>query len=320
MFLCKLKNKMILFIVLIVLLQQCLLTTNIKVLSFNLWNGGQNRKITAKQYADFIRESKIDIAGLQETSNWTDDSEETYIFKENLAPEIAQLLGWNVYLQKLNSQGYSNAIISRFNHTEIFYAGKEIIAVEFAVNENKKAVLINDHLLDEPYQPDLLMNMDLKTKTKEEVDRIVKENIQSAFSTRTKEFLHGVKNVLSHMKRWKDKNIPIFVTADYNEPSFLDWTENTTKQGFTPCAVEWPTSKLLYNLGFTDSYRKLYPDEIKHKVDSWSVAKEDKGKRYDRIDIMYYINTEVKAVHHVDTGFSDHMAVIGTFNLGSKKD
>ena len=47
-----------------------------------------------------------------------------------------------------------------------------------------------------------------------------------------------------------DKNRAIVITGDFNEPSFLDWTEKKVDLGRVPFAVEWPTSKLLYEIGF----------------------------------------------------------------------
>lgn len=54
------------------------------------------------------------------------------------------------------------------------------------------------------------------------------------------------------------------MTGDFNEPSFLDWTEKQVKHKMAPFIVPWPTSKLLYDAGFRDSYRVKYPDEVLH--------------------------------------------------------
>lgn len=63
-----------------------------------------------------------------------------------------------------------------------------------------------------------------------------------------------------------------------------------------PFAVEWPTSKLLYEIGFKDSYRVKFPDEVENPGITWftPVAEEEyKEYRRDRIDYIYFTNLEV---------------------------
>lgn len=67
----------------------------------------------------------------------------------------------------------------------------------------------------------------------------------------------------------KSRNRAIIITGDFNEPSFLDWTENKVDNGMVPFAVEWPTSKLLYEVGFKDSFRVKYPDEVENPGMTW---------------------------------------------------
>ena len=301
-------------------------STKLTVLSFNMWNGGQNRNITAQQYADFIKNSNVDISCLQETSTWVGD-ESSGIILENLAPVIARILGWNVYIQR-TTHTYSTAILSKYNHTYIHffesnYNGTietDIIAVEFEIYTNaflsqsrKKVLVINDHLTDDPYQPFELLN--LTGKTPDEIKVIVDEQMESAYNNRSKIFFQKVNQVLL-TRKWEDRNMPVFVSADYNEPSHLDWTDRAFDHGDCPCVCDWPTSRGIYNFGFRDSFRTLYPDEVKNKVNSWSVAKEDKGQRFDRIDIVYHMNVEeVNSAKYIDTGFSDHMALLTSFKL-----
>jgi len=82
-----------------------------------------------------------------------------------------------------------------------------------------------------------------------------------------------------------------------------------------PFVVEWPTSKALYDIGFKDSYRTIYPNEVTEHGITWSLAKEDEGKRFDRIDYIYFKNIEVEKVVVIDNKVSDHSAVMATFIL-----
>ena len=279
------------------------------ILSFNLWNGGQSRNITPEQYADFIKSHNVDVACLQETSSWEGGPDDlNYIIKENIAPVIAKILGWNVYIQR-TSGGYSTAILSKFNHSQIFYLNDEIIAVEFEVLNKKKIIAINDHLTDEPYEYERIQTHNIKKP-----EKLRGESVKAAYEVRAKPFLEKIKHVLDTRK---DIHTPIFITGDFNEPSWLDWTKKATENNLSPCELEWPTSKLIYKQGFIDSFRKLYPDEVKYHVDSYSVAEEDKDYYlvFDRLDFIYHMNTNVKSVKYVDSNFSDHLAVVGTYSL-----
>ena len=44
----------------------------------------------------------------------------------------------------------------------------------------------------------------------------------------------------------------------------LDWTEAAAKAGRHPIKVAYPTSTEMAKAGFSDSYRKIYPDEMKN--------------------------------------------------------
>ena len=61
-----------------------------------------------------------------------------------------------------------------------------------------------------------------------------------------------------------DQGYPVFLTGDFNEPSSLDYTEETvgTHKGVDE-PVPWPVSEELLDLGFRDSYRDEHPDPLK---------------------------------------------------------
>ena len=246
--------------------------------------------------------------------------------EENLAPKIAELLKWNIYVQR-TTEGYSTAIISRFKHSEIYYFEEAIIAVEFIIDNNtdnnsnsNKILVINDHLVDEPYQPYNLvdLNKNKHNHSQKELNNLIEKEMKEAHINRTQTFSKKLEKILSSHK---DLNIPIFITGDHNEPSHLDWTTNAVKNEFCPFEVEWPTSKMIYDFGFIDSFRHLYPDEVLNKLNSWSPAEEDvDAPRHDRIDFIYHMNINVKDVNYIDSKFSDHLAVFATYSFEPKKD
>ena len=57
----------------------------------------------------------------------------------------------------------------------------------------------------------------------------------------------------------------VILGGDFNEPSHLDWTEETKGLwDHNGAIVDWDCSKLLYEAGFRDAYRVKYPNPITH--------------------------------------------------------
>ena len=139
-----------------------------------------------------------------------------------------------------------------------------------------------------------------------------------------------IAKVLREIKSLPDKQAPVFVLGDFNEPSHLDWTEAAAKTGRHPIKVAYPTSTEMAKAGFTDAYRTIYPDEMKNPGYTWSsfYKFDDPTTHHDRIDFVYYKGedleaTDVKIVgeNQEDADIvispypSDHRAVVATFNL-----
>lgn len=88
--------------------------------------------------------------------------------------------------------------------------------------------------------------------------------------------------------------------GDFNEPSHLDWGEDTKDLwDHNGAIVPWSCSSLLYEAGFRDAYRVKYPNPVTHPgftFPSDNPAKPvekltwapDADER-DRIDFIYYI-------------------------------
>lgn len=89
-----------------------------------------------------------------------------------------------------------------------------------------------------------------------------------------------------------DEHDVVLIFGDFNEPSYLDWTEDAAKAGIHPLKVEFPTSKKLAEVGFVDALRQLYPNVVEKPAFSWPWAEVDDptlGSEYhnDRIDFVY---------------------------------
>ena len=121
---------------------------------------------------------------------------------------------------------------------------------------------------------------------------IKKMNLASFREAAIRAFIMDAKKEIS------DGSI-IFLGGDFNEPSHLDWIIET-KDMFDRKGVhyQWDLSTLLYNAGFKDSYREMYPSSFTHpgftfpsynrdaKISSltWTPEADER----ERIDFIYF--------------------------------
>jgi hypothetical protein len=67
------------------------------------------------------------------------------------------------------------------------------------------------------------------------------------------------------------RDIPVFLTGDFNSPSHLDWTPAVA--AVRPEVVYpfvWPVSEALADAGFLDSYRQVHPDPVAVPGFTWT--------------------------------------------------
>ena len=161
----------------------------------------------------------------------------------------------------------------------------------------------------------------------------------------------AIEGVIEDVK--KEKGNIIFLGGDFNEPSHLDWDENT-KDLFDHrgAVVRWDCSVLLTEYGFKDSFREIYPDAVTHPgftfpadnkhVDVKKLSWAPEADERDRIDYIYFIpdkklklkavsiigpsgsiirgermeeEAEDKFILPVSTWPTDHKALLSTFIL-----
>jgi hypothetical protein len=119
-----------------------------------------------------------------------------------------------------------------------------------------------------------------------------------------------------------DQGYPVFFTGDHNEPSHLDYGEDTvgTREGIDE-PIPWPVSIAITDAGLRDTYREIHPDPVADPGLSHLGAKE-------RIDFLYAggpsetLDSELvgeEGGEDVDLGFdpwtSDHRAFVSTFEV-----
>lgn len=271
---------------------------SIRVMSFNVWHGGTRSGQPLSQTAKVIRKAKADVVGLQEIGG-------------NLE-KLAELLGWHHY--KRGRTG----IVSRYEAVKVFDGG-----IRIRLESGQEVQIFNVHLSHAPYQPYQLLGIPyenapfLKTEA---------EAIASAKEAREHQLLHLFKN----LDAIPGKQVPTFVTGDFNEPSHLDWTDAAAKAGRHPIKVKYPSSVMMTKAGFADAWRVAHPSEMKKPGYTWTplTKVEDPKDHHDRIDFVYFKGGGVaveeaeiagESKEHADVVVSpypsDHRAVVATFRL-----
>ncbi|KAF9113348.1 hypothetical protein BGX27_001737 [Mortierella sp. AM989] len=269
----------------------------LRIMSFNIWNGGLFGGLPLKQTAKAILSSGADVVGLQECSTVIQESGK----RRYMLPELMQYLpGWYYSDQKLRSSstGPRNpwGVVSKFpivNTTEKGYGVKIQLnnhrhpEIDFSyigmpesqylpfersyssssclsMLENGSPVnrapntrfmyLFNCHLYYFPYQPFQLLKIPYENQP---FLNTSEEAIKSCTDARGKEMgiiLDEIRQVAE-----QEKDVPIFLTGDFNEPSHLDWTPLSVLAGLQPMAVKWPITEMAYKAGLVDLWRAYRP-------------------------------------------------------------
>ena len=278
----------------------------VRVMTYNALHGGTKRGQPLSQSAKMIELAQADIVGLQEIGN--------------NVPKLANLLGWN----------HSGPFITRYEIVEELpdSAKRNSDGMKVKLPSGQEAYVFNLHLPHGPYQPFQLLGLTAGYRVYPKIDTEA-EAIAGANKTRAR----FIARLFKRINALSDQEAPIFVVGDFNEPSYLDWTEAAAKAGRHPMKVEFPTSLTMAKAGFTDAYRTVHPDEMAKPGFTWTTLKkaDDPTIHYDRIDYVYFRGKGVKVTaakvigENKENGDivvspypSDHRAVVTTFSLAKK--
>lgn len=253
-----------------------------KLLEFNVENGGMN--IDFSKVLEAIKLADADVVAIEEGYR-------------NM-PTIAKAAKYKYHDTKMQ-------ILSKY---PIYRPAdpKHHFFRYIEIAPGRLIVVANVHLTDEPYGPNALragMPFTKLTKLEKETRLVELE--------KHIDILPGIA----------DSGVPVFLTGDFNVPSFLD-----CKKG-QKC-FDWPVSKHLRQIGFQDSYRVVHPDPNKDHGHTWWVDREKvRGWNptpddiHDRIDFIYcagpvkVLDSRVIGEDDVSPWPSDHRAVLSTFVL-----
>lgn len=281
-----------------------------RVMTFNLWVGGESGKQPLSQSAKVITAAKADIVGLQEALGTEVGGQ-----RPDRGREIASLLGWNYF-----AQGYGRALLTR--HT-IVEGSPRKWGARIRLASGKEVWMFNVHFAPAPYQPYQLLRIPYGN------GRFIStsaEAVEEAIKSRGDQ----VRELLEDIRTAASLGWPVFLTGDFNEPSHRDWTDRANRAGLCPLPVPYPSTLAVEKAGFRDAYRVVWPDEAARTGWTWTptTLPNDPKDRHDRIDFVFYRGTGIvvrrcevvgedrKFADIVVTPYpSDHRAVVGTFVL-----
>jgi endonuclease/exonuclease/phosphatase family metal-dependent hydrolase len=283
----------------------------IRVLTFNIWVGGESGKQPLDQTARVIQAARADIVGVQERNGPEQNGKRT-----DNARIIAEMLGWHYFPQAHDSTG----ILCR--HEIVGHSPKKWGA-QIELPSGRRVWMFNAHFAHAPYQPYQLLKIPYE-------DAPFIDTAEAAIREANKARGHEVAGMLAEIEAVRRPATAIFVTGDFNEPSPLDWTDAAYQAGRCPVAVKWPTADSVQQAGFTDAYRAAHPDPLQSPGHTWTptTAVDDPNDRHDRIDFVFVSGPNVRVTKTEIVGErpdradivvtpypSDHRGVVATVTL-----
>lgn len=241
----------------------------LRVMTFNLWQGGEEGKQPLAQTVKVIEAAKADLVGLQETAGLEHGGK-----RPDNARRIAEQLGWHYV-----DQGGGTGVISRY---KIDGQTAAKLGVRVELPSGRKVWLFNVHFAHAPYQPYQLLKIPY-------ADAPFIETAEQAVLEARKARGSQVAALLGEIKTIREEKTAVLITGDFNEPSLFDWTKSVRDEGGSPVTVRWPTTAEVNDAGFTDAYRHIHPDPLKRPGYTWTpiTAEDDPKDRHDRIDFVF---------------------------------
>ena len=242
---------------------------SIRVMTFNLWVGGDSGKQPLSQTLEVIRAANADVVGLQETHG-----EKRNDTRPNNGSKLAEMLGWNYF-----DQGERTGILTRF---AILTNTPQKWGVALRLPSDKQVWMFNAHLMHAPYQPYQLLKIPY-------ADGPFITTAAAAVTEARKARGAQVERLLAELKPALAAGQPVFLTGDFNEPSPQDWTPRAAAANKCPVAVEYPSVLAVLRAGMKDVFRSTFPDEVAKPGWTWTptTRPDDPKDRHDRIDFIF---------------------------------
>lgn len=263
-----------------------------KILQFNIWQEGTMVPGGYEAIAEQIIESDADFVTLSEVRNYNNTR-----FCDRIVNTLKEK-GQTFY----SFYSYDSGILSRYpilDSTTIYPCVNDQGSVYRALidMEGQEVALYTAHL---DYRNCTYYDVKgydgsnwKKRPLMTDIDSIMIDNVKSKRD-------NGIMAFLAYAEEDRKKGRIIILGGDFNEPSFLDWTEGMQhKLDHNGLIIPWTVSTILAANGYIDTYRVLYPDPVTHpgitypsdnplmptsKL-SWAPEADER----ERIDFIHYL-------------------------------
>lgn len=268
----------------------------LKLMEFNIEYGGFH--VSWDSTLEVIERSGADVVAIEEGYARVD--------------ALARDLGWPYYSERVQ-------LLSRYPIIDPPGGDSRYVFIEVAPEQ--VVAVQNVHLPSNPYGP----------------FRILRGETRAQILERERELrLPAIQPYLEASAPLIDAGIPVFLTGDFNSPSWRDWTPAMV--GVRPqirYAVRWPVSLAVEDGGFVDSYRDVHPNPRRDPGITWPGGRPDlpgwdpgKNAPADRIDLIFSAGDATATASETfgargDDGVAmtvtpwptDHRAVMSTFDV-----
>ena len=272
------------------------------VMTWNIWHGGKEdgNQVGPDRVIDIIRSSKADIVAMQETYG--------------SGERIAEALQFNFH-----PRGTNVSILSRYPVVEDVSVFEEFKCVGGLVE-------LPDHRRIAFYSIWLPYNKEIWEAGTRDTSR---PDLMQAACQASCDDLKDIESLIAdRLKDEKYRGVPVIIAGDFNSMSALDYIPSSMDQ--YEAVIDWPTSHVLLDLGYRDSWRELHPEVDRSKDRTWTPRFPTQEQ--DRIDFVYYrglgrLAEQLEATHSIvidsrmekietltkETFPSDHAALVTGF-------
>ena len=264
----------------------------VKVLSLNIWQEGTQIEKGYDAIVEEVARLNPDFVTFSEVRNYKGNSFSKRIIK-SLKEKGLTYFGFDSYdsglLSKYPITDSTTVYPERGDHGSIYKLitniGDRKFAVYVAHLDYKNCAYYDTKGYDGN-------NWHKLRKPLTNVRKINKKNVKSKRDD-------AIKAFIADANKEYENGTTVILGGDFNEPSLLDWT-NETKDLYqhNGLVINWEVSKLLLNNGYKDAYREMYPSAVSHPGFTYPAYNKDiemkkltwapDSDERERIDFIYF--------------------------------
>ncbi len=317
----------------------------VRVLQFNVWQEGTVVKNGFRAIVIEILRTKADLVAISEVRNYKDRD-----FGESLAKALREK-GETFY----SGKSYDSGIISKYpieKYYELYPCKDDHGSITKAIInvKGRRVAFYSAHL--DYLNCSYYLVRSYSGTTWKKLSAPVTDTKELLKDSRKSKRDDAIRAFLKDAAIESEKGCKIIIGGDFNEPSHLDWIEETKNlYGHEGVVINWECTQLLEKAGFSDTYREIYPDPVKNpgftypsankmvplKKLTWAPESDER----ERIDYIFYLQREgislkdvvivgpdstiLKSAVHKETGDrfsrpagiwpSDHKALLAIFQI-----